>query len=181
MAERLTPEKSAQLDRMIASGRFSVSQMVKATGATSDNVKTRRKRRRRLMGQGGQLVVPSSSISIEGAELEDPESPRDVPLTPAGVRAELHRGLTRLKEMERTLQDDGPQAMPAITALLGEQRKTIEAILKAEVVFANMPSASVQETPQQRAAEIRAYFQGLLGKLSPAAKDELLKLMTGEQ
>jgi hypothetical protein len=172
---------SAKLDRMIAAGRFTVPQMMKATGATEDNVKQRRKRRNRLLrrgDKGGQIVVPPTSISIEGAGPDVPECPSDVPLTPAGVRAELKRMLDRQKAMEKTLKDDGPQAMPALLTIMAQQRSTIETMLKAEVVFAHMPNAGDQETPEQRAAETRAYFRRIMECLTPAAQEELLRAMT---
>jgi hypothetical protein len=87
--------------------------------------------------------------------------------------------LDRQKAMERAFRDDGPAATPAILLILGEQRKTIEAILKAEVVFANMPSTAAQETPRQRAAEIRAYFTKLIEGAPQEVRDWVLRRMAG--
>ncbi len=180
IAERMDPEMSRKLDRMIGARRFTVHQMAKACGTSEDNVKQRRKRRNRILrrgDKGGQIVVPSSSTIIEEVGPEDPECPPDVPSTPASVMAELRRMLKRQQAMERAFQDDGPAATPAILAILGEQRKTIEAILKAQVVFANMP-ARAEEPAQQRAARGKAYWTWLLDNLSPAAREEVLKLNT---
>jgi hypothetical protein len=166
-------------DRMIAAGRFTAAQIAKAVGSTEQAIEKYIYRQKKGFGHSGHSIVRAPSHNVEEAGPECPESPTDVPSTPAGVRAELQRMLKCQKEMETALKDDGPQAMPAILAILGEQRKTIEAILKAEVVFANMP-AGAQETPQQRAAEIRAYFSKLIEGAPPEVRDWILKRMTGE-
>jgi hypothetical protein len=88
--------------------------------------------------------------------------------------------LGRQKEMEKALKDDGPQAMPAILAILGEQRKTIEAILKAEVVFANMPVGPTDMRVYAGAvkAEAEAFLAQLLPRLTEPARAEVLKAIT---
>jgi hypothetical protein len=146
MTAPLSKEMLAKRERMIGLGR-SVAQIIKATGSTKDAVEkaiTRYNQQVKAFGHPGHSIVRDPSQSIEEAGPQSPESPDDVPLTPAGVRAELRRMLDRLKAMENALKDDGPVAMPAVVALLDQQRKTIEALLKAEVVFANMPVAGQQ-------------------------------------
>jgi len=86
--------------------------------------------------------------------------------------------LKRQKEMEQALKNDGPQAMPAILAILSQQRSTIETILKAEVIFANMPDLGARETPGQRMAETQAYFSKLIEGAPPEVRAWILRAMT---
>jgi len=167
-------------DRMIGTGRFTVAQIAKAVGAKEAAIEKYIQRKRKGFGHPGHSIVRTSSHSIEGAGPECPESPDDVPLTPAGVKAELRRMLTRQKEMEKALKNDGPAAMPALLTIMAQQRSTIETMLKAEVVFANMPSIGPQDTPQTRAAEVEAYFSKLIEGAPQEVRDWILRRMTGE-
>jgi hypothetical protein len=180
MTKHISKEMERKRDRMIGTGRFTYAQIAKACGTTEGAIEKSLQRKKTKPGQSGQFIVQGPTDSIEEAGPGSPDSLANVPASPAGVRAELNRMLGRQKEMEKALQDDGPQAMPAILAILGEQRKTIEAIIKAEVVFANMPAGPTDMRVYAGAvkAEAEAFLAQLLPRLTEPARAEVLKAIT---
>jgi ribosomal protein S28E/S33 len=168
-----TDDQEAKIKVLILEGRLSDRAIARRAGIKSST--SIRTRRLKYTAVREHRDVREASIAIREAEIS-------APVREAGVQvlAELEALLPEAKAIfDRLKKRRDLEATAAQLATLDRLIKILEGIARTKTILSNIAGPSA--TPEQRAAEARAWLQALLARLQPDLRAQVLAAINRPQ